>query len=99
MACACAAEALLTEQQAILGKDKFLPLSVMLPHDVLGSVWEFDQALFHYIFTGVPGDLEEYWRYNTDLAEDLKLTHSDACSSFIYIPIPHSSHCSDRYKA
>ena len=49
----------------------------MLPHEVLGSIWEYDSALFHSIFTGLPGDLEAYWAYNSDLAEELEMTHSD----------------------
>ena len=54
-----------------------MPVSVMLPHDVLGSVWRYDQAVFHYVFSGVPGELEAYWACNSDLAEELQMTHTE----------------------
>lgn len=44
---------------------------VMLPHEIVHSMYTFDPAIFHNIFTGVPGDLESYWAANLDLAESI----------------------------
>lgn len=44
---------------------------MLLPHELIASMYAACDGLFSYIFTGLPGDLEEYWRYNSDLAQSL----------------------------
>ena len=63
-------------------KDRFCPLGtlcikVLLPHELVASIFLHCRGLFHYIFTGLPGALEGYWRYNSDLAMNLDLYPAD----------------------
>ena len=63
----------LTEQDKSVGKSAFIDHYIMLPHEMISSMYDGCSGLFHYIFTGVPGELEKYWLYNSDLAESLEI--------------------------
>ena len=74
-----ASKANLTEEQQILGAPQHLKQSVMLPHDIMESMFSFSNSeIFYHIFCGVPGDLERYWESNSDLADSLGLCTDDA---------------------
>lgn len=49
----------------------------MCPHDILGCLYQWP-GIFHYLFTGVPGKLDAYWKRNQDLALDVLLPGVDA---------------------
>ena len=48
----------------------------MLPHDIVHSMYKFP-GVFHQIWTGAPGELEKYWAYNLDLANDLGIQEQE----------------------
>ena len=69
----------LTEEQLFLGAPQHIKQSVMLPHDIMESMFLFGNSeVFYHIFCGVPGDLERYWESNSDLADSLGLCPDDA---------------------
>lgn len=49
----------------------------MLPHDIVHSMYKFPE-IFHNIWTGAPGELEKYWAYNLDLADELGIQEQEA---------------------
>ena len=54
----------------------------MLPHELVAAIYDYCPGLFSYLFTGVPGALERYWGYNSDLAADLEMTPSESLPKF-----------------
>ena len=44
----------------------------MPPHDIVASLYKFP-AIFHPIFTGEPGAIEQYWENNMDLLDALQM--------------------------
>lgn len=43
---------------------------VMPPHELISSIFQFDQRLFESIFVGIPGDVQDYWAHNLDHLEE-----------------------------
>ena len=66
----CGVKVPLTEQQNLLGCKGFCTQSVMPPHELASSLFEWPH-IFHPIFTGEPGKIEKYWTENIDLWEAL----------------------------
>ena len=66
-----------TEQQRLLHGERFCQQSIMLPHDIVASVWPV-QEVFHEVFLGVPGQLEAYWASNLDLFFSLDMPDLEA---------------------
>jgi len=60
----------MTNQQRVLNDVMYCKQSVMLPHDIVSCLYEYPE-IFHPIFTGEPGRIEEYWKQNYDLYESL----------------------------
>lgn len=69
---------MLTEAQVALGQCNTVPLAMLLPHELVSAVYHFDRGIFFSVFAGLPGDLERYWAYNSDLASALGMTWEDA---------------------
>lgn len=42
---------------------------VIPPHEVVASIFSYDECLFHSLFCGAPGDLRDWWLHNMDHAE------------------------------
>ena len=51
---------------------KMLKQHVMLPHDICGALYKWP-GVFHYLLTGTPGKLQEYWANNSDLEAEVRL--------------------------
>ena len=76
LVCNPSAKAQLNEDLIALGKAQYVRQSVMLPHDIVHSMYQFPE-IFHHIWTGVPGELEQYWAYNLDLADELGIQEQE----------------------
>ncbi len=59
-------EAMLTDQQVLLGARPFHKQSVLLPHELVSSLF-VQPHIFHPLLTGEPGRLQWYWSQNADL--------------------------------
>ena len=77
LGCNQSAKAQINEDLIALGQPKFVPQNVMLPHDVVSSMYKFPGVLYR-IWTGSPGELEQYWSYNLDLAQELGIRPEEA---------------------
>ena len=77
------AQVQLTEQQLMLRGEQFCPQCVMLPHDIVATLYNYPE-IFHSILTGEPGRIEEYWRQNQDLLESLQMPGLDPGQDKIY---------------
>ena len=66
-----------TEQQFLVGGKTHCKQCVMPPHDIVASVYKFPQ-IFHPIFTGEPGAIEQYWENNVDLLDALQMPDLEA---------------------
>ena len=60
-----------TEQQRLLGGNRYCKQSVMLPHDIVSRVFSYPEN-FYPIFLGEPGCVQNYWMENIDLLESLE---------------------------
>ena len=60
----------LTEQQLLLRGERMCQQSIMPPHDILASLYEFPD-IYHPLITGEPGRIGQYWRENEDLLSKL----------------------------
>ncbi len=49
----------------------------MPPHDIISSLYEYPE-IFQSIFTGVPGDIQQYWEQNMDLFDLLAMPDLEA---------------------
>ncbi len=61
-----------TDQQLVLRGEQHTMQYVMLPHDIVSSMFQHPQV-FYPIFVGEPGRIEKYWQENGDLWEALQL--------------------------
>ena len=61
-----------TDQQVLLEAKPFTKQCVMLPHDIVSSLYEYPE-IFQPVFTGVPGDIQQYWEQNMDLFDSLAM--------------------------
>lgn len=66
-----------TDQQVLLGNRPFTKQCVMLPHDIVAHLFKYHE-LFHPIFTGEPGRIQQYWEQNMDLFESLGMPDLEA---------------------
>ena len=66
----------MTEQQMLLRGEGFCKQCVLLPHDIMASLFEYPEV-FHAIITGEPGRIDEYWAQNLDLLESLGMPELD----------------------
>ena len=55
---------------AVLRNEKTCKQSVMLPHELVGCIYHKCFDTFVSRFLGAPGDLEEYWKRNSELMEE-----------------------------
>eukprot|EP00435_Cladocopium_sp_Y103_P061398 s156_g23.t1 len=72
-------KAQLNEDLIARGKPEHVRQSVTLPHDIVHSMFKFP-GIFHHIWTGAPGELEKYWAYNLDLADELGIQEQETFS-------------------
>ena len=68
----------LTEAQHLLRGDMFCKQAVMLPHDIVSTLYHHSPEVFFPVFTGEPGRLQKYWMENMDLYESLNMPDLDA---------------------
>ena len=61
----------MTEVQSLLHGKRFCKQSMMLPHDIVSTVYKY-QDNFQMLFLGVPGRLERYWSENMDFFATLE---------------------------
>ena len=66
----------MTEQQMLLRGEGFCKQCILLPHDIMASLFEYPEV-FHAIITGEPGRIDEYWAQNLDLLESLGMPELD----------------------
>ena len=71
------AKVLQTDQQVLLGSRPFTKQCVMLPHDIVAHLYKYPE-LFHPIFTGEPGSIQQYWEENMDLFDSLGMPDLEA---------------------
>lgn len=67
----------MTEQQKLLRNQQTCKQSVMPPHDILASLYNYPEV-FHPIMTGEPGRIQQYWTQNEDLYESLGMPDLEA---------------------
>ena len=60
----------MTDQQRLIHGEAFCKQCVMLPHDIVSSLYEYPE-IYHPLFTGEPGRIEAYWQNNMGLFESL----------------------------
>ena len=80
-----------TEQQVLLRGRRTCKQCVMLPHDIVSSVYQYP-VNFHMLFLGVPDRLERYWSENLDLFESLQMSAGDAWLNMAKFDARHCSH-------
>ena len=67
-----------TEQQFLLRGEKYIKQSVMLPREIVASMYNYPEVFFP-IFLGEPGRIEKYWAENIDLYESLNMPGLETC--------------------
>ena len=75
----------MTDQQRLLYDEMYCKQSVMLPHDIIASLYDFPE-IYHPLFTGEPGRIEWYWGQNMDLFESLGDPNLEAWLVVILVP-------------
>ena len=65
-----------TEQQFLLRGEKYTDQCVLLPHEIVASMYKHPKVFFP-LLVGEPGRLEKYWAENIDLYESLKMPDLD----------------------
>lgn len=75
----------MTDQQRLLYDEMYCKQSVMLPHDIISSLYDFPE-IYHPLFTGEPGRIEWYWGQNMDLFESLGDPNLEAWLVVISVP-------------
>ena len=71
----------MTEQQRLLGGEQWCKQSILLPHDLVESLYRFP-SIFFPIFTGEPGATERYWSCNLDLFDTLDMPNLEPWQSW-----------------
>ena len=60
----------MTDQQRLLGCKPTTAQCVMPPHDIVACLFKHPE-IFHPLFTGEPGRIQQYWEQNMDLFDSL----------------------------
>ena len=50
--------------RARLRGEKTCRQHIMAPHDLIHTIFAYDEWLFQSLFLGAPGDIEDYWDHN-----------------------------------
>ena len=68
----------LTETQHLLHARPFMTQCVLLPHEIMSSLWQYPDV-FYPLMIGEPGRIDKYWKENPDLWKTLGMQDVDTC--------------------